>query len=102
MILYNFTSQVEPEIENQWLEWLHEKHLPKIMATGVFFSAMALRVNNGIEAVEKAYAVQYSANNPEDIDRFLKENKLKLQSLKLFGENVLQFCNQLEVLSQHS
>ena len=37
MILYNFTSQVEPEIENQWLEWLHEKHLPEMMATGVFF-----------------------------------------------------------------
>ena len=32
----------------------------------------------------------------------IKKQKLKLQSLKLFGENVLQFSTQLEVLSQHS
>ena len=69
MILYNVSSLVEPEIESQWLEWLHEKHLPEMMATGVFFSAMVLRVNNGFEAVKKVYVVQYSANNHEDIDR---------------------------------
>ena len=78
MILYNVSSHVEPEIENQWLEWVHEKHLPEMMATDVFFSAMLLRIKNGFEALETAFAVQYSANNPEDIDRFLKENKLKL------------------------
>ena len=74
MILYNVSSLVEPEIENQWLEWLHEKHLPEMMATGVFSSAMVLRVNNGFEAVKKVYVVQYSSNNPEDIDRIWKQS----------------------------
>ena len=104
MILYNVTNHVAPEIESQWLEWLNKTHLPEMMATGVFASALVLRVYDGFDAAETAYAIQYSANNHDDLDRFLKENKqkLKLQSLKLFGENVLQFCNQLEVLSQHS
>ena len=104
MIPYNVTYHVAPEIEKQWLEWMNEKHLPEIMATGFFSSAMVLKIYDGFEVMETAYAIQYSAKNHEDLDRFLKENKqkLKLQSLKLFGENVLQFSTQLEVLSQHS
>ena len=104
MILYNVTNHVAPEIESQWLEWLNKTHLPEMMANGVFTSALVLRVYDGFEAAEKVYAIQYSANNHDDLDRFLKENKqkLKLQSLKLFGKNVLQFSTQLEVLSQHS
>ena len=104
MILYNVTNHVAPEIESQWLECLNKTHLPEMMATGVFASALVLRVYDGFDAAETAYAIQYSANNHDDLDRFLKENKqkLKLQSLKLFGKNVLQFSTQLEVLSQHS
>ena len=74
------------------------------MATGFFSSAMVLKIYDGFEAIETACAIQYYAKNHEDLDCFLKENKqkLKLQPLKLFGENILQFSTQLEVLSQHS
>jgi hypothetical protein len=104
MILYKVIYHEAPEIENKWLELLNKKHLPEMITTCVFSSIMVLRIYDGFEAIESAFALQYSAKNHEDLDRFLRENKqkVKLQSLKSFGENVLKFSTQLELLSKHS
>ena len=102
MILYNVTNHVAPEIESQWLEWLNETHLPEMMATGVFTSALVLRFYNGFEAAETAYAIQYSANNHDDLDRFLKENKQILRKQTITNESLTAFLLVCHTILQQS
>jgi hypothetical protein len=36
MIIYNVTSKVTNNIQDRWLQWMKEDHIPEIMATGLF------------------------------------------------------------------
>ncbi len=36
MIIYNVTVNVEKEVEEVWVNWMKETHIPEILATGLF------------------------------------------------------------------
>ncbi|MBT6516091.1 MAG: DUF4286 family protein, partial [Crocinitomicaceae bacterium] len=36
MIVYSVTVKVNQEIEENWLRWMKEVHIPDVMATGFF------------------------------------------------------------------
>lgn len=45
MIIYNVTTHVEASIENEWIEYMREKHIPLMMSTGKFREATFTRIN---------------------------------------------------------
>jgi len=45
MIIYNVTSQVAPEIEKIWIEWMEKYHLPKVFSTNYFKDISILKVS---------------------------------------------------------
>ena len=36
MILYNVTLKVDPQIHEEWKQWMCEVHIPDVMSTGLF------------------------------------------------------------------
>ena len=62
MLLYNVTLIVDESIAEDWLLWMQEEHIPKVMATGKFVSNRLLKVvdspNEGV-----TYCAQYVAEN---------------------------------------
>ena len=44
MLIYNVTTHVEPSIEQEWLLWMKEEHLPKMVQTGCFLKAKLFKV----------------------------------------------------------
>jgi hypothetical protein len=38
MILYNITFNLSPDIEEDFLSWMKETHIPEVLATGKFHS----------------------------------------------------------------
>ena len=44
MLIYNVTTHVEPSIEQEWLLWMKEEHLPKMILTGCFLKAKLFKV----------------------------------------------------------
>ncbi|MFB0997424.1 MAG: DUF4286 family protein, partial [Flavobacteriales bacterium] len=36
MILYNVTINIDATIQKEWLIWMKEIHIPKVMETGCF------------------------------------------------------------------
>ena len=39
MIIYNVTVSVEESVQTEWLNWMRNKHIPEVMACGIFTKA---------------------------------------------------------------
>lgn len=74
MILYNVTVNIEPEAQQEWLEWMKSTHIPAVMATGKFTSHKLYRLlmetdNGGVN-----YSVQYFAATLKDLEDYLEHH----------------------------
>ena len=103
MIIYNVTSQVVPEVLENWLEWMQSYYIPKVLSTEYFKEVTILRVLID-QTTNPTYAVQYKANSKELLQHYLetaaKEHKKEIQ--QKFGTQVLSFETHLEQISKQS
>ena len=102
MIIYNVTLNIEKSIHNEWLEWIKE-HIPQVLATGKFKEAKLTKVLVQDDETE-TYSVQYRAHSREALESYYAEHaeSLKQEGLKRFGEKVLSFRTELEVVDEYS
>jgi Domain of unknown function (DUF4286) len=102
MILYNITSNIHESIEDKWLFWMKETHIPEMLGTGKFTAAKLLKVLVEEEMGGVTYAVQYTANNKADLAQYHIENESVMQQkvVSLFGDKVLSFQTELEVITE--
>ena len=102
MIVYNVTSNIDTSVETQWLKWMQEKHIPELLATGKFTSARLVKVLVEEEMGGVTYAVQYTTDSKETLQRYYNEDapKLRAEALALFGDKVLAFRTELEFVSE--
>lgn len=103
MIIYNVTSNIDESIQTQWLEWIQGKHIPDVLATGKFNSARLVKVLVEEEMGGVTYAVQFTTDNKETLERYFAEDapRLRAEGQKLFADKVLSFRTELEVLSDY-
>ena len=69
MVLYNVTVSIDAAVEQEWLRWMQEEHIPAVMQTACFEECKLSRVN-GEEDGGKTYAVLYLAPDQETLDRY--------------------------------
>ena len=43
--IYNVTVVVNPVVEERWLKWMREEHIPNVMETGLFSSFLFLALS---------------------------------------------------------
>lgn len=101
MYIYNVTISIDPDIQQEWLHWMQQEHIPEMLATGKFTSAKLLRVH-AEEAGGLTYAVQYTTESKETLQRYYTENAdiLRAKSKRFEGKFVA-FRTELEILSHH-
>lgn len=101
MIIYNVTSNIEDSCHDQWMEWMMEKHIPEILDTGKFYKIKILKVLSQ-EDHGTTYSVQYFAESREKLEQYYKEHapKLRADALGKFGEKVLAFRTELEIMKE--
>jgi hypothetical protein len=102
MIIYNVTTLVEASIHEHWLTWMNEIHIPEVLATGKFSEARFCRVMAAGED-EITYSVQYVAPSRELLEMYYQENAASLREkvVHQFGDKVLSFRTELELIRQH-
>lgn len=102
MIIYNVTSNVDDSIHEQWLEWMMDKHVPAIMATGKFYKIKIVKVLVEEQHGGTTYSVQYSAESREKLDEYYRDHSpaLRAEMQQLFGDKVLQFRTELEIVQE--
>lgn len=99
MILYNVTSSLDPEIEDQWVAYMRDTHMPEVMETGFFLKSQLCRLlneeDNGI-----TYAAQYYCVSLEQLEEYqqVAAPALRADMEKHFAGRYASFRTMLEVL----
>ena len=102
MILYNVTTNIDESVHHQWLQWMQQKHIPEVLATGKFTSARLVRVLVEEEMGGLTYAIQYTTDSKETLQRYYNEDapRLREEAQQLFGDKMLAFRTELELVSE--
>ncbi len=103
MIIYNVTVSVEPEIHEEWWNWMKTIHLPEVLRTGRFLKCQVFRIKShdaGVEGI--SYAIQYSAATMRDYDDYLASEApaLKQKTVEKYGSRILAFRTVLELVEE--
>jgi Domain of unknown function (DUF4286) len=103
MIIYNVTTNIHESVHDQWMIWMQHKHIPEMIATGKFISAKMCRVLIEEEMGGVTYSVQYTTDSKATLETYYQENAavLREEGIKLFGDKMLTFRTELEVISEH-
>ena len=59
MIIYNVTINIDAEVHDEWLKWMLEKHIPAVLATGLFIESRMSRMLIEEEGDGITYSIQY-------------------------------------------
>jgi hypothetical protein len=103
MIIYNVTSNIDESIHHEWLQWMQEIHIPEVLATKKFSTARLVKVLVEEEMGGVTYSVQYTTDSQATLQKYYSEDapQLRDKALSLFGDKMLAFRTELEVISEH-
>jgi phosphoribosylamine-glycine ligase len=82
---------------------MQQKHIPEILATGKFSTARLVKVLVEEEMGGITYSVQYTTDSKATLEKYYIEDapKLRDEALQLFGDKMLAFRTELELISEH-
>ncbi|WP_277632025.1 DUF4286 family protein [Avrilella dinanensis] len=103
MYIYNVTINIDESVHSKWLEWMKTKHINDVLATKKFTSARLVRVLVEEEMGGMTYSVQYFAPSKQHLDEYYQQyaDALRQEGLQLFGDKMLAFRTELEIISEH-
>ena len=103
MIIYNVTVNVDDSIHENWVKWI-KGHIPQVLATGKFIEARFTKVLVKEDMGGTTYSIQYKAKSKEDLENYYLQdaNRLRLEGENLFGDKMLIFSTELEIIDEFS
>jgi Domain of unknown function (DUF4286) len=101
MLIYNVTTKVSHGINEDWLHWMKEEHIPKILATGMFTDHRMVRLLETDDSEGVTYAVQYFCNNWEQYAEYIKRfaPDLRQKAVDRWGNQIASFRTLMEVIN---
>ena len=102
MLIYNVTINIDDSVHDDWLNWMRDKHIPDMLATGKFSHAKMTKVLVDEEMGGTSYSIQYTTKDRKTLDAYYKEDaeRLRKDGMKLFADKFVAFRTELEVISQ--
>ena len=103
MIIYNVTINIHESVHDQWFSWMQTKHIGDVLATGKFSSARMVKVLIEEEMGGATYSIQFTTDSKEMLQKYYEEDapRLREEALQLFGDKMLAFRTELELISEH-
>ncbi len=101
MVIYNVTIHIENQCQEDWLKFMKNDHIPKVMASGCFIKyALHRLVNHKSEGAN--YAVQYFAQNHAVLQQYFSQFSLALQEehQAKFKDKYVAFRSILETIDE--
>jgi hypothetical protein len=100
MIIYNVTLNVDESIHIEWLEWMKNKHIPDVMATGQFVEHRIFKLVTPSPEVGVTYAIQYTLKSLDDLEKYQREfsDKLQKETIERYGGKFHAFRTVLETV----
>ena len=100
MIVYNISIKIVPEIEEEWVSWQKDEHIPDIMSSGLFTENRFYRLLEQNETDGITYVVQYFASSLENYNRYINDiaPQLRQKALDKWGNQFIAFRTIMEVV----
>ncbi len=101
MVVYNVTVKIDPEIHEEWLQWMRLHHIPKVLGTGIFnkcrISRLELKESDGI-----TYVIQYDAKSHEALNKYMAQYAPDLQKehIDRYANRFVAFRTYLDVIEE--
>ena len=101
MIVYNITIKVHSAIDEAWLLWQQQEHIPEIMASGQFSQGKLFRLLDQDDSEGMTFVIQYFALSLENYVRFIEEFEpvLRKKAYDKWGERFIAFRTVMEVVN---
>lgn len=101
MYIYNVTINIQEEVEQKWLAWMRNQHIPAMLNTGKFTKALLTRVNVEEPMGGITYSVQYTSPNKATLEAYYKEDAATLRKQsKPFEGKFVAFRTELEIIHE--
>jgi len=103
MILYNVTIKIENQVAQNWLDWMELKHIKDVLATGMFESALLMRLQTQDDDDQHStFCVQYTATDMDKINHYQQAFAPALQAehSHRYQGKFVAFRSYLEVLAK--
>ena len=101
MYIYNITFNVDKAIEKEWLDYIKNNFIPKMLESGLLKSSLTSKIIVD-EAQGNSYSIQFAADNQADLKQFIdKELYPILNELHLkFSPKMVYFATELDVIDR--
>ncbi len=103
MIIYNVTISIDKDVENHWLDWMKNNHIPDVMQTELFIDCKISRVLEEVLTGGHTYAIAYSCKNMNDYEKYHNNfaSKLQTEHTNKFAGKFVAYRTLLEVVHSH-
>jgi hypothetical protein len=72
MFLFNNTIGIDRVVEQRWLSWLKETHIPTVMNTGLFIEFKMYKVLHENEDDTISYSIQFFSTTIDNVQQYLE------------------------------
>jgi hypothetical protein len=98
MILYNITINVTPDIEEDFITWMRDVHIPEVLETGIFHEHKFLRLLHDSEDGSINYCIQYFTDTMDQMMKYEKEHApaLRAKTKERYQDRAVSFRTLLE------
>lgn len=100
MIIYNITFQVEWKIYEDWLRWMNDEYITRMMSSGSFDEVKTLRLLDVDEREGPTVAIQFTSPSI-DIFRSYQEIHAREQSrllIERWNTQIVFFSSVMELV----
>ena len=98
-ILYNVTVKVTKDTSTEWLSWMKSKHIPDVMATGLFVEHKICKILHDEEDGD-TYAIQYLCKNMDDFKAYQEKfaKPLQAEHTERYKDRYIAFRTLMEIV----
>lgn len=101
MFKYNVTVKVHTSIQDEWLIWLKEIHIPEVLETRCFTDAVVCRLLEVDDSEGPTFSVQYSAESKAAYNQYIEKfaPDLRQKSFDAWGDGFIAFRSVMQVIN---
>jgi len=101
MIIYNVTTKVDKDIQEEWLIWLKEEHITDVLNTGCFTKANILRLLETDDTEGPTYAIQYYGESKALYNLYIEKyaTLVRQKSIDKWGGQFIAFRSVMQIVN---
>lgn len=101
MLIYNITTKISWAIDEEWVRWMKEEHIPGIVDTGCFVDHRFVKLLETDETEGPTYATQFYANTRGDYERYIEMHATDLRNSAAakWGDQFISFRSLMELVN---